>query len=443
MKRDTIFSPLSGKATKIMLLGAGELGREVIIEATRLGFFTIAVDRYEGAPGHSVAHRSYTGNLKDAGFLRSVIEHEKPDFVVPEIEAINLDCLFGLEKEGFNVIPSARATHIAMHRERVRETIAKTGVPVSEYYYASSLKELEKACRKVGFPCWVKAIQDSSGAGSSRVNSEKDIEAAYEKAKAEARGSADKLIVEKNIDFDIEVTELVVRHFVNGENLPAGRQVKTSFCHPVGQYQTRGGDYHSSWQLAEISEAAEKKVYEVAKKVTDTLGGPGVFGCELFVKGDKVWANECSARPHDTGMVTIASQMVGFSEFALHVKAITGLPIPTKKRLGFDVVPIVTPAASHVILSPYSGFDPGYNNLSEVLNTEGVTVILFNKNEAHVNRRMGVVLATDPNVQKAKQKAEIAAHKIEVSTRQNPKWKPQESLEKHIFQNSKRPRKSK
>lgn len=433
MKRDTIFSPLSGRATKIMLLGAGELGREVIIEATRLGFFTIAVDRYEGAPGHSVAHRSYTGNLKDAGFLRSIIEREKPDFVVPEIEAINLDCLFELEKEGFNIIPSARATHIAMHRERVRETIAKTGVPVSEYYYAGSLKELEKACKKTGFPCWVKAIQDSSGAGSSRVNSPKDIEKAYEKAKAEARGSADKLIVEKNIDFDIEVTELVVRHYVNGK-------IKTSFCHPVGQYQTRGGDYHSSWQLAEISEKAEKKVYAVAKKVTDALGGPGVFGCELFVKGDKVWANECSARPHDTGMVTIASQQVGFSEFALHVKAITGLPIPTKKRLGFDVVPIVTPAASHVILSPYDGLDPGYNNLFEVLNIEGVTVILFNKNEAHVNRRMGVVLATDPDVQKAKRKAEIAAHKIEMNVRQNRKWLPQDSLEKHIFRNSKKPR---
>ncbi|MDO8657895.1 MAG: formate-dependent phosphoribosylglycinamide formyltransferase [Candidatus Levybacteria bacterium] len=431
MKRDILFSPLSAKATKIMLLGAGELGKEVIIEAMRLGFFTIAVDRYEGAPGQQVAHRFYTGNLKDEAFLRSIIEREKPDYIVPEIEAINLDCLFELEKEGFNIIPSARATHIAMQRERVRETIVKTGVPVSEYYYASSLKELEKACKKAGFPCWVKAIQDSSGAGSSRVNSPKDIEMAYEKAKAEARGSADKLIVEKNIDFDIEVTELVVRHFVNGK-------IKTSFCHPIGQYQTRGGDYHSSWQLAEISEAAEKKVYEIAKKVTDALGGPGVFGCELFVKGDKVWANECSARPHDTGMVTFASHQIGFSQAALHVKAITGLPIPTKKRLGFDVVSIITPAASHVILSPTEGFDPGYNNLSEVLKEPGVTVLLFGKNEAHVNRRMGIVLATDPDVERAKQKAEIAAHKIEMNVSQNKKWQKQESLEKHIFQKDKK-----
>lgn len=410
-----------------MLLGAGELGKEVIIEAMRLGFFTIAVDRYEGAPGQQVAHRAYTGNLKDPGFLRSVIEKEKPDYVVPEIEAINLDQLFDLEKEGWNIIPNAKATYTAMQRERVREMIVKTGVPVSGYYYVSTLSELRQACKKVGFPCWVKAIQDSSGSGSSKVNGPQDIEKAYKKAHAEARGSADKLIVEKNIEFDLEVTELVVRHFENGG-------IKTSFCHPVGQYQTRGGDYHSSWQMAEISEAAEKKVYGIAKKITDSLGGVGVFGCELFVKGDMVWANECSARPHDTGMVTFASHQIGSSEAALHVKAITGLPIPTKKRLGFDVVPIITPAASHVILSPVAGFDPGYNHLFDALKEEGVTVLLFGKNEAHINRRMGVVLSTDPDVQIARQKAEIAAHKIEISTRQNPKWQPQDSREKHIFQ---------
>lgn len=426
MKRNTLYSPLSAKATKIMLLGSGELGKEVVIEAMRLGFFTIAVDRYEEAPAQQVAHRAYTGNLKDPKFLRSVIEKEKPDYVVPEIEGIALDVLFELEKEGVNIIPNAKATYTAMQRERVREMIVKTGVPVSEYYYASNLKELRKACKKAGFPCWVKAIQDSSGSGSSKVLSEKDIESAFERAHAEARGSADKLIVEKNIDFDLEVTELVVRHFVNGK-------IKTSFCHPIGQYQTRGGDYHSSWQGAEISEAAEKRVYEIAKKITDALGGSGVFGCELFVKGDMVWANECSARPHDTGMVTFASHQIGFSEAALHVRAITGLPIPTQKRLGFDVVPMITPAASHVILSPVEGYDPGYNNLSEVLKDQGVTVLLFGKNEAMVNRRLGIVLATDPDVQKAKEKAEIAAHKIEISTRQHPKWYPQSSREKHIF----------
>lgn len=409
-----------------MFLGAGELGREAVIEAVRLGFFTIAVDRYEGAPAQQMAHRAYTGNLKDPGFLRSVIEREKPDYVVPEIEAINLDVLFELEKEGFNIIPNAKATYTAMQRERIREAIVKTRVPVSGHFYASSLKELKEVCKKAGFPCWVKAIQDSSGSGSSKVSSPQDIEKAYEKAQLEARGSADKLIVEKNIDFDLEVTELVIRHFEDGK-------IKTSFCHPVGQYQTRGGDYHSSWQMAEISETAEKRVYQIAKKITDSLGGVGVFGCELFVKGDMVWANECSARPHDTGMVTIVSHQAGFSEFALHIRAITGLPVPTQKRLGFDVVPIITPAASHVILAPTDGFDPGYNNLSEALSMEGVTVILFDKNEAHTNRRMGVVLATDTDVQKAKEKAEIAAHKIKMSTSQNPKWQPQDSREKHIF----------
>ncbi|MBU3978476.1 formate-dependent phosphoribosylglycinamide formyltransferase [Patescibacteria group bacterium] len=426
MITDILYSPLSAKATKIMLLGAGELGKEVIIEAMRLGFFTIAVDRYDGAPGQQVAHRSYTGNLKDPEFLRSVIEREKPEYIVPEIEGINLDVLFDLEKEGFNIIPNARATYTAMNRERIREAIVRTGVPVSEYYYVGSLKELEEKCKKAGFPCWVKAIQDSSGSGSSRVNSPKDISAAYEKAKKEARGSADKLIVEKNIDFDLEVTELVVRHFVDGK-------IKTSFCHPIGQYQTRGGDYHSSWQTAEISEEAEKKVYEYAKKITDSLGGVGVFGCELFVKGNAVWANECSARPHDTGMVTIASHQVGFSEAALHVRAITGLPIPTQKRLGYDVIPMITPAATHVVLAPCEGFDPGYKNLPAVLQEEGVSLLLFGKNQAHLNRRMGIVLATDPDVQKAREKAERAAHHIEISTRRNQKWLRQESVEKHIF----------
>ena len=426
MMRDTLFSPLSAKATKIMLLGAGELGKEVIIEAARLGFFTIAVDRYQGAPGQQVANRMYAGDLKNPGFLRSVVEREKPDYIIPEIEAINLDLLFELEKEGYNVIPNANATYTAMQRERIREMIVKTGIPVSEYYYADSLKELREACQKAGFPCWVKAIQDSSGSGSSKVNSPQDIEAAYEKARKEARGSGDKLIVEKNIDFDTEITELVIRHYDNNK-------IKTSFCHPIGQYQTRGGDYHSSWQKAAISEAAEKKVYETAKKITDALGGVGVFGCELFVKGDKVWANEISPRPHDTGIVTFASHQLGFSQAALHVRAVTGLPVPTQKRLGFDVVPIITPAASHVLLALSEGFDPGYNNLSDALNEPGVTVLLFGKNEVHINRRLGVVLATDPDVQKAREKAEIAAHKITISTRQNPKWQQQDSREKHIF----------
>ncbi len=423
---DLIYSPLSAKKTTLLLLGAGELGREIILEAIRLGFYTVAVDRYAGAPGQQVAHRAFTGNMKDAGFLRSVVESVKPDYIIPEIEAINLDCLFDLEKEGYVVIPNAKATATAMQRERIRELIVSTGVPVSEYYYADSLATLNKACRSAGFPCWVKAIQDSSGSGSSRVNTEVDIVLAWEKARKFARGSAEKLIVEKHIPFDLEVTELVVRHRENGK-------IKTSFCYPIGQYQTRGGDYHSSWQPVGISEVAEKKIYEIAKKITDALGGVGVFGCELFVKGDMVWANECSARPHDTGMVTFVSHQSGFSEAALHVRAITGLPIPTVKRLGFDLIPFLTPAASHVLLSPVEGFDPGYKHIASALKTTGVSVLLFNKNEAHLNRRLGVVFATDQSVQKAQEKAEKAAHSIKISTRQEPKWMKQESREKHLF----------
>jgi phosphoribosylglycinamide formyltransferase 2 len=236
------------------------------------------------------------------------------------------------------------------------------------------------------------------------------------------------LIIEKNIDFDLEVTELVVRHRESGK-------IKTTFCYPIGQYQTRGGDYHSSWQKAEISEQAEKKVYEIAKKVTDALGGVGLFGCELFVKGDKVWANECSPRPHDTGMVTFASHPFGLSEAGLHVRAVTGLPIPSEKRLGFDLIPMVTTAASHVILSPVEGYDPGYKNIAQTLDIPGVTILLFGKNETFINRRLGIVLAIDKDVQKAKKKAEMAAHKIRISTRQHSTWEPQESREKHLFQN--------
>lgn len=427
MKKDIMHSPLSSKASKIMLLGAGEIGKEVIIEAMRMGFYTIAVDRYEGAPGQQVAHRYYAGNMKDEGFLRSIVEKEKPDYIVPEIEAINLDLLFELEKEGFNVIPNAKASHIAMQRERVRETIVKTGVPTSKYHYVTTLEEMQKACDDVGYPCWVKAIMDSSGHGSSKVNTPADVEEAYNKAKNEARGSGEKMIVEQNIPFDIEITQLTIRHKDKDGN------IKTSFCRPIGQYQTRGGDYHSSWHVGNISETAEKKVYGIAKKITDELGGVGIFGCELFVKGDDVWANEISPRPHDTGMVTFASHQIGMSQAGLHVRAISGMPIPTEERLGFNVVPILKPAASHVILSPIKGYDPSFANIYDAMDEKGVSLLIFGKNEASVNRRLGVVLATDDDVEAAKEKAERAAHKIEIMTRQHPKAERQDSREKHLF----------
>lgn len=411
-----------------MLLGAGEIGKEVILEAMRMGFYTIAVDRYNGSPGHQVAHKSYAGDMKNADFLRKIIETEKPDYIVPEIEAINLDLLFELEQEGFNVVPNAKATHIAMQRERIREAIVQTGAPTSKYHYVETLEEMQAACQNVGYPCWVKAIMDSSGHGSSKVNGPEDVQEAYTKAKNEARGSGEKMIVEQNIPFDIEITELVVRH------LDSNGEIQTSFCRPIGQYQTRGGDYHSSWHVGEISETAEQKIYETSKKITDKLGGLGVFGCELFVKGDEVWANECSPRPHDTGMVTFASHQIGMSQAALHVRAITGLPVPTEQRLGYPVVPILKKAASHVILSPVEGTEPQFSNLYNAMQEPGVSILLFGKNEASINRRLGVVLATADTVQEAKEKAEKAAHKVEIMTLENPTPTKQESREKHLFE---------
>ncbi|MBN2457824.1 formate-dependent phosphoribosylglycinamide formyltransferase [Candidatus Woesearchaeota archaeon] len=422
-----LYSQTSGKAKKIMLLGCGELGKEVIIEAQRMGFCTIGVDRYMNAPGHQVAHKWYAGDMKNAGFLRSVVEKEKPDFIVPEIEAINLDMLMKLEEEGYNIIPNAKATHTAMQRERIRETIRKAGCLTSKYYYATGFDEFKDACEKVGYPCWTKAIMDSSGHGSSFVKGPGDVKAAYEKAKNEARGSGEKMIIEEHVPFDIEVTELAVRHY--DEN----NKVTTSFPMPVGHYQTRGGDYHSSWQAAEVSEKAEKAIYDTAKKVTDALGGVGIFGCEMFVVGDKVYANECSPRPHDTGMVTFVTHQTGYSEAGLHVRAITGLPVPTEKRLGYNGIPMLTPGATHVVLSPYEGYDPAFGNLYPAFNAKGISFMLFGKPEAHTNRRMGIVLATAKDVHDAKIRAEKAAHMIEMRTRQNPAWMQQTDKEKHLI----------
>jgi len=425
--RNELFSQTSGKATKIMLLGCGELGKEVIVEAQRMGFYTIGVDRYMNAPGHQAAHKYYVGNMQDPGFLRSVIEKEAPDYIVPEIEKIDLDMLFDLEKEGFNVIPNAKATHAAMQRERIRELIKKAGVETSKYYYTETLDEMKDACEKVGYPCWVKAIMDSSGHGSSFVKEAKDVEKAFNKAKNEARGSGEKMIVEEHIPFDIEVTELAVRH------LDENGKIVTSFPKPVGHYQTRGGDYHSSWQMAEVSEKAEKGIYEAAKKITSELGGQGLFGCELFVKDDKVYGNECSPRPHDTGMVTFVTHQLGYSQAGLHVRAITGLPVPTEDRLGYRGVPSLTPGATHVVLSPYEGWDAGFGNLFKAFNAKGISFMLFGKPEAHVNRRMGVVFATAADVKEAKVNAEKAAHHIEMKTRQFNEWKTQQDKEKHLL----------
>ena len=423
--RKELFAPLTKKATKIMLLGSGELGKEVIIEAMRLGIETVALDRYENAPGQQVAHRAYTGNLKDAGFLRTIIEREKPDAIIPEIEAINLDMLFELEKEGYNIIPNAFATYTAMQRERSRELIAKTGVKTSRYLYANTLEELQESCEKIGYPCWVKAIMSSSGAGSMFVKSRADVKKAFDNARTKARGSGERMIIEEHIPFDMEITELAVRHY------DSNGKIITSFPKPIGQYQI-DGDYHSSWQPAEVSEIVEKEIYRTAEKITSALGGIGVFGCELFIKDGRVYGNECSPRPHDTGMVTLATHQATFSECGLHVRAVCGLPVPSFRENGFNVIHPVKPGASHVILSPCEGWVPGARNLWQAMDKD-VSLFLFGKPEAHIGRRMGVVVALDENIQEAKKKAEKAAHSIEMQTQSQLKWLGQQQKKLHIL----------
>ncbi len=425
--RNELGTALTSNATKILLLGSGELGKEIAIEAQRLCVEVVAVDRYANAPAMHIAHKSYVGDIKDKGFLWSVVEREKPDAIIPEIEAINLDALFEFEEAGYFVVPNAKATWIAMHRERLRETLArKAKVPTSKYVYASTLDELYDACEKIGYPCHTKAIMSSSGKGSHFVKGPEDIPKAWEEAKKKARGSAEKIIVEEHIDFDIEITELAVRHFdENGK-------IVTTFPGPVGHYQIKG-DYHASWQPAEISEKAEGKVYKVAKKITDVLGGLGIFGVEMFVKGDEVYANEVSPRPHDTGMVTLASHATGFSEFGLHLRAVLGLPIPAIEEQGIRKLPMLTPAATHVILANQEGYAPKFRNLFKALSISNTTIRLFGKPNAYKGRRLGVALAWDKDVNVAKEKAEKVAHAIELKTFGN-EWQDQEfTREKHLL----------
>jgi len=426
VKRDILGTPISKTKTKLMVLGSGELGKEVILEAQRLGVETIAVDRYARAPAQQVAHRSYTIDMKDAGALRSLIEYEEPDAIVPEIEAINLDCLQNLEDDGYNIIPNARATYITMHRERSRELIANEAkVPTSKYAYARNIDELREACEKVGYPCWSKAIMSSSGHGSFFVKGPEDIETAWKVANEDARGQGDWVIVEQHIDFDIEVTELAVRHFDEND------KIITTFPKPVGHYQIEG-DYHASWQPAEVSDKAEKNIYKTTEKITNALGGLGLFGCELFVKGDEVWANEISPRPHDTGMVTMMTHPPGYSEQGLHVRAVLGLPIPSVKIDGFNIIEPLKAGSSHVIKSPYNGWDVEYGNLYEAMNMYPQSSIrLFGKTQARMHRRMGVALALADDVEEAKIRAEKMAHAVKVRLPGKP-FLDQDENRKHV-----------
>lgn len=381
-------TPLSATAKKVLLCGAGELGKEVAIELQRLGVEVIAVDRYANAPAMQVAHRSHVISMLDGAALRAVIEQEKPDLIVPEIEAIATATLAELEQEGFTVIPTARATQLTMNREGIRRLAAEElGLPTSRYRFASSEAEFNQAVAEIGLPCVVKPIMSSSGKGQSTVKSSADIKAAWDYAQQGGRAGQGKVIVEGFVDFDYEITLLTIRH---------GAQ--TSFCAPIGHRQEKG-DYQESWQPQVMSETALQQAQDIGHKITSALGGKGLFGVELFVKGDEVIFSEVSPRPHDTGLVTLISQ--DLSEFALHARAILDLPIPNIRQRG--------PAASSVILVEGNSEQLSFGNLQQVLAMPDTQLRLFGKPEVKGSRRMGVVLALADDVQAARDKANAAS----------------------------------
>lgn len=388
-----IGTPLSPNATKVLFLGSGELGKEVVIELQRFGVEVIACDRYANAPGMQVAHRSHVLDMTDAEALRAVIELEQPDLVVPEIEAIATNELAAIEAEGLaTVIPTARATQLTMDREGIRRLAAETlGLKTSPYAFASDAETLAAEAEKIGYPVFVKPVMSSSGKGQSKVDSADDIGAAWEHALTAGRGNQVRVIVEGAVDFDYEITLLTVRH-VNG----------TSFCAPVGHRQ-ESGDYVESWQPQPMTEAALRTSQEMARKVTDNFGGLGVFGVELFVKGDTVWFSEVSPRPHDTGLVTLATQ--DQSEFALHARAILGLPVDASLN---------RPGASAVIYGDVDAEGVAFENVGEALGEAGTQIRLFGKPVSYEKRRMGVAIAHGETIEAARAKATRAASKVKV-----------------------------
>ena len=389
-------TPLSPSATKVMLLGSGELGKEVIISLQRLGVEVIAVDRYPNAPGHQVAHRSHIIDMTDGAALAALIEQEQPDLVVPEIEAIATATLAELEKAGkITCIPTARAAQLTMNREGIRCLAAEElGLATSPYRYASSLAELETACAAIGFPCIVKPVMSSSGKGQSKLDGAADVQTAWDYAAAGSRVDSGRVIVEGFIDFDYEITLLTVRA------IGADGQVQTQFCAPIGHVQVHG-DYVESWQPCAMDPVALERARDIAAKVTGNLGGLGLFGVELFVKGDMVWFSEVSPRPHDTGMVTMATQVQ--SEFELHAKAILGLPVNVALR---------APGASAVIYGQQDAQGISFEGVADALSVPGTDIRLFGKPESFARRRMGVALATADDVETARVIAKAAAAKV-------------------------------
>lgn len=389
-----IATPLTSKARKAMLLGSGELGKEVAIELMRLGVEVIACDKYPNAPAMQVAHRSYVFNMLDGSELRRVVEKEHPDHIIPEIEAIATPVLVELEKEGYNVTPTARAAWLTMNREGIRRLAhEELGVPTSPYRFASTREEFDMAVKEIGIPCVVKPIMSSSGHGQSVIKSDADIDHAWKEAQEGGRAGAGRVIVEGFIDFDYEITLLTVRS-ISG----------TKFCQPVGHIQVNG-DYRWSWQPQQMSDTAIAKAQEIAKKVTDALGGYGIFGVELFIKGDEVIFSEVSPRPHDTGMVTMISQ--DLSEFAIHARALLGLPVPAIDFYG--------PSASRAIVVEGDSNCVEFDGLENALAEPGTQIRIFGKPEVHGHRRMGVILARAESVEEARAKADRAYNSLKIT----------------------------
>jgi phosphoribosylglycinamide formyltransferase 2 len=392
-----IGTPLSPGATRVMLLGAGELGKEVIVALQRLGVEVIAVDRYTNAPGHQVAHRAHVINMANGPALRALVEQERPHIIVPEIEAIATDMLAEIEREKLaEVIPTARATQLTMNREGIRRLAAEElELPTSRYAFAESLIELKEAIDGgIGYPCIVKPVMSSSGKGQSTINGPDDVEKAWNYALSGGRVAKGRVIVEETIKFDYEITQLTVRAV--GES----GSVETFFCDPVGHVQVKG-DYVESWQPQAMSPKALDKARDIARKVTGNLGGRGIFGVELFVKGERVWFSEVSPRPHDTGMVTMVTQAQ--NEFELHARAILGLPVSTALR---------APGASAVIYGGMNEKGIAFEGVADALRVPQSDLRLFGKPESFERRRMGVALANGANVEEARMRAKLAASKV-------------------------------
>ena len=389
----SVGTPLSAVSTRVLLCGSGELGKEVAIELQRLGIEVIAVDRYADAPAMQVSHRSYVISMLDGAALRDIVEKEKPDFIIPEIEALNTDTLVDLEAEGYRVVPTARAARLTMNREGIRRLVAEElGLPTSPYAFADTQEECQAAMTMIGLPCVIKPVMSSSGKGQTLVKSSEALAAAWRYSQQGGRAGAGRVIVEGFVQFDYEITLLTVRH-----------KDGTTFCQPIGHRQ-EDGDYRESWQPQPMSAVALERAESIARQVTDALGGHGIFGVELFVAGDRVIFSEVSPRPHDTGMVTMISQ--DLSKFALHVRAILGLPIPVIRQRG--------PSASSVLLVEGESHSVLYQHIDQALAEPDTEIRLFGKPQVSGRRRMGVTLARGATIEEALAKAIRASKAIRV-----------------------------